>query len=185
MIKKIRQNVIKIFYLLLITFFINVSAYAEYPSTSIGVIDLNYILGEAVAAKKAAKEIEEIAINIENEVKVSDEELIAEQNKLIEAQAVMAPEAFEDKRIEYEKRVQNYNIERQEKLLSIDRMVAESRNRVLDALKPILEEISNNLGITVLLEKNTVLLNAEKMDVTAEALKRLDKELPSIEINQE
>ena len=95
----------------------------------------------------------------------------------------MAPNAFEEKRKEYEKKVQNYNIQRQEKLLSIDQLVAESRNTVLDALKPILEEISNENGITVLLEKNSVLLNAENMDITEEALKRLNKKLSNFEVD--
>ena len=158
---------------------------AEYPSTSIGVIDLNYILSESKAAKDAAKQIEDIAIKIEEEVASSDQEMIDEQNKLIESQSIMAPNAFEEKRIEYEKKVQNYNVSRQEKLLSIDRLVAESRNNVLNALKPILEEISNDKGITILLEKNSVLLNADNMDITNEALIKLDKELPNIKINQE
>ena len=96
----------------------------------------------------------------------------------------MAPNAFEEKRIDYEKKVENYNISRQEKLMTIDRLVAESRNSVLNALKPILEEISNESGITILLEKNSVLLNADNMDITNEALKMLDKDLPNLEINQ-
>ena len=111
--------------------------------------------------------------------------MINEQNKLIESQAIMAPNAFEEKRIEYEKKVNNYNISRQEKLISIDRLVAESRNSVLNALKPILEEISNEKGITILLEKNSVLLNADNMDITNEALKKLDKDFPNLAINQE
>ena len=68
----------------------------------------------------------------------------------------MAP-AFDEKK-EYENKVQNYNVSRQEKLMSIDRTVADSRNEVLNALKPILEEISNENGITILLEKNSVYL---------------------------
>ena len=84
----------------------------------------------------------------------------------------MAPAAFDEKRKEYENKVQNYNVTRQEKLMSIDRIVSESRSEVLNALKPILEEISNDNGITVLLEKNSVLLNAENMDITEEALKK-------------
>ena len=89
---------------------------------------------------------------------------------------------FDEKRKDYEKKVQNYNVERQEKLVSIDLLVSESRNKVLNALKPILETISNDKGITVLLEKNSVLLNADNMDITDEALKSLNKELPSIEV---
>ena len=94
----------------------------------------------------------------------------------------MAPEAFETKRIEYEKKVQNYNSERQAKLLKIDELIAVSRNDVLLALKPILEDISNKKGITILLEKGSVMLNADKMDITDEVLIILNKEFPKIEI---
>ena len=45
------------------------------------------------------------------------------------------------------KKVQNYNVERQNKLISIDQLIANSRNTVLEALKPILEDISNDNGI--------------------------------------
>ena len=156
--------------------------FADYPNTTIGVIDLNFILVDAKAAKDASEQIEKIAADIEKEIKETDNELIDEQNKLIESQAVMAPEAFEKKAIEYEKKVANYNIVRQEKLLSIDTLIAKSRNDVLEALRPILEEISNEKGITVLLEKNTVLLNAENMDITVEALKKLNKALPTLKV---
>ena len=157
--------------------------YAQYPDTNVGVIDLNYILSESDAAVDAAKQIEEIAKQIEEEIKNTDQDLIDEQNELIESQQIMAPAAFDEKRKEYENKVQNYNVTRQEKLMSIDRIVSESRNEVLNALKPILEEISNDMGITVLLEKNSVLLNAENMDITEEALKALNKKLPNIEVS--
>jgi outer membrane protein len=158
-------------------------SHAEYPDTNVGVVDLNYILSEADAAVDAAKQIENIAKQIEDEIKNTDQSLIDEQNELIESQQIMAPAAFDEKRKEYENKVQNYNVTRQEKLMSIDRTVAESRNEVLNALKPILEEISNENGITILLEKNSVLLNAENMDITEEALKKLNKKLPSIEVS--
>ncbi len=159
------------------------SSLADYPETTIGVIDLNFILSESKAAEDAAKQIEKIAIKIEEEIKKSDQELVDEQNELIESQQIMAPAVFDEKRKEYEKKVQNYNITRQEKLVSIDLLVSDSRNEVLNALKPILEELSNQKGITVLLEKNSVLLNAENMDITKDALKILNKELPSIEVS--
>ncbi len=158
---------------------------AEYPNTSIGVIDINKILAEADAAVKAAEEIEKIAIEIENEIKLSDEEIINEQNLLIESQPIMAPEAFETKRIEYESKVQNYNNERQSKLMKIDELIAVSRNDILNAIKPILEDISNEKGITIILEKGSIMLNAEKMDITNEVLKKLNKSLPKIEVSRD
>ena len=176
----IARNILSFLFLISLT----VSSISDnYPNTSIGVLDLNRVLLDAKAAKKAAEEIDKIAKVIENELIKSDEEIINEQNKLIEAQSIMAPEAFELKRKEYEEKVQNYNIERQNKLLSIDKLVESSRNEILDKLKPILEEISEDKGITVILEKGTVLLNAETMDITDEVIKTLNKELPKIEVS--
>ena len=97
----------------------------------------------------------------------------------------MAPEAFEAKRSEYESKVQKYNNERQSKLMKIDELIAVSRNDILNALKPILEEISNEKGITIILEKTSIMLNAEKMDITNEVLKKLNKSLPNIEVSRD
>ena len=158
---------------------------ADYPNTSIGVIDLNKILSDADAAITAAEQIEEIANEIENEIKISDEEIIKEQDSLIEAQSIMAPEAFESKRNEYEIKVQKYNNERQSKLIKIDELIALSRNEILLAMKPILEEVSNEKGITIILEKTSIMLNAEKMDITNEVLKKLNKSLPTIKVSRD
>ena len=157
-------------------------SYAEFPETSIGIIDINRILSESKAAIDASKQIEKIARDIEDEIKEGDEKIIKEQNLLIESQAIMAPEAFETKRLEYESKIQKYNNERQAKLLKIDELIATSRNDVLNALKPILEEVSNEKGITVLLEKASVMLNADKMDISDEVIKLLNKELSSLEV---
>ncbi len=172
--------------ILIISIFISPSLLmADYPNTSIGVIDLNKILSDADAAIAAAEQIEKIAIEIESEIKVSDEEMIKEQNLLIESQSIMAPEAFESKRNEYEGKVQKYNNERQAKLIKIDELIAVSRNDILNAVKPILEEISNEKGITIILEKASIMLNAEKMDITSEVLKKLNKSLPTIEVSRD
>ncbi len=175
----------KIIYLFILVFISPSISLADYPNTSIGVIDLNKILSESKAALSASEQIEKIAIDIENEIKFSDEEIINEQNLLIESQAIMAPEAFEAKKNEYESKVQNYNNERQAKLVKIDELIAISRNDVLNALKPILEEISNEKGITILLEKGSVMLNADKMDITSEVLKKLNKSLPNIKVSRD
>ena len=181
MIKKTKTKLI-LFSIFL--FLIPSISFSDYPNTSIGVIDLNKILAEADAAVGASEQIEEIAKEIEGEIKKSDEEIIKEQNLLIESQAIMAPEAFETKRKEYEIKVQKYNAERQSKLLKIDELIALSRNDVLNALKPILEEISNQKGITILLEKGSVMLNADKMDITDEVLKKLNREFPELKVSK-
>ena len=181
--KKFRTLTILTFAFIIITFSFN--AKSEYPITSIAVIDLNLILAEAKAAKKASEEIEGIALEIENSLKASEEELIKEQDELAESQAVMTPESFEDKMVNFQKKVQNFNISKQDRLQSLDNMIADARLQVLQALEPILEQITEEKGLTIILDKNIVLLNTEKMDITKEALKKLNKELSNIKISKE
>ena len=94
----------------------------------------------------------------------------------------MAPEAFEVKVNAFDKKVQEYQLTRQEELRKLDKMVQSARSKILDQIKPIITDYSNELGITVMLEKNSVILSADEMDMTDEVIKRLNKELPKIKI---
>ena len=66
--------------------------------------------------------------------------------------------------------------------MKIDQLIESSRNTILDTIKPILESISSERGITVMLEKSIVILSADSMDITKDVIKALNKELPKIEI---
>ena len=102
---------------------------------------------------------------------------------MIEQQSVIAPEAFEVKAQDYEKKLQNYQVEKQNKLRNLEGVLQKARNEILENVKPILEELSKELGVTVILEKNSVLLSATNMDITDEVIKKLNKELPKIKVS--
>ena len=109
--------------------------------------------------------------------------MLEERNKLIEQQSVIAPEAFEIKAKDYEKKLQNYQSEKQNKLRKLEGILQNARNEILEKVKPILEDLSKELGVTVILEKNSVLLSATNMDITDEVIKKLNKELPKIKVS--
>jgi Skp family chaperone for outer membrane proteins len=168
--------------LIIILFFANISLADQYPNTSIGIIDINRVLTESNAAKDAAKQIEKIQNKSEEDSKKEDELIIKEREKLIEQQSVMAPEAFEVKVADFEKKVQTYQIERQEKLRKLDQMVQAARANILDEVKPIINDYANELGITVILEKNAVVMSADDMDMTDQVIEILNKILPKIKV---
>ena len=155
----------------------------SYPNTSIAIVDLNLILSESKAAKDATKQFEKIQKNTETEIVESDKKMLEERNKLIEQQSVIAPEAFEVKAKDYEKKLQNYQNDKQNKLRKLEGVLQKARNKILEKVKPILEELSQELGVTVILEKNSVLLSATNMDITDEVIKKLNKELPKIKVS--
>ncbi len=168
--------------LLFIIIFPNFLVADQYPNTSIGILDLNKVLTESKAALDAAKQIEKIQIEIEKASKDKDESIINEREKLIEQQSIMAPEAFEVKVTEFEKKVQDYQLDRQEEVRNLEKMVQTARSKILDEIKPIITDYSNELGITVMLEKNSVILSSDEMDMTNEVIDRLNKQLPKIKV---
>lgn len=170
--------------LLAFTIFTGTNLYADtYPNTSIAIVDLNLILSESKAAKGATKDFEKIQKDTESEIVESDKVMLDERNKLIEQQSVIAPEAFEIKAKDYEKKLQNYQSEKQNKLRKLEGILQNARNEILEMVKPILEDLSKELGVTVILEKNSVLLSATNMDITDEVIKKLNKELPKIKVS--
>ena len=161
----------------------NVWANESYPNTSIAIVDLNLILSDSKAAKNATKQFEVLQKNTEDEIIASDKKMLEERNKLIEQQSIIAPEAFELKAKDYENKLQNYQVEKQNKLRKLEGVLQKARNEILENVKPILEELSKELGVTVILEKNSVLLSATNMDITENVIKKLNKELPKIKVS--
>jgi Skp family chaperone for outer membrane proteins len=176
----------KIITTLIISFAISICnfSFAEtsYPNTSIAIIDLNLILTDSKAAKSATKQFEEIQKETEAEVIKSDKNMLEERNKLIEQQSVIAPEAFELKAKDYEQKLQAYQVEKQKKLGKLEGALQKARNEILEYVKPILETLSQEMGVTVILEKNSVLLSANNMDLTEDVIKLLNKELPKLKV---
>ena len=108
--------------------------------------------------------------------------MLEDRNKLIEQQSIIAPEAFELKAKDYENKLQDYQVDKQNKLRKLEGILQKARNEILENVKPILEELSKELGVTVILEKNSVLLSANNMDITDDVIKKLNKKLPKIKV---
>ena len=182
-INNMMKKITTLAFILVLLLSLNSIAETNYPNTSIAVVDLNLILSESKAAKNATKQFEEIQKSTEDKIIASDKKMLDERNKLIEQQSVIAPEAFELNAKDYEKKLQEYQADKQNKLRKLEGVLQKARNTILEKVKPILEDISKELGVTVILEKNSVLLSANNMDITDNVIKKLNKELPKIKVS--
>jgi Skp family chaperone for outer membrane proteins len=129
------------------------------------------------------KQFETIQKSTEDEIIKAEKEMLEERNKLIEQQSVIAPEAFELKAKDYEKKLQNFQVEKQNKLRKLDGLIQKVNFDILENVNPILEDLSQEMGITVILEKSSVVLSATNMDITENVVKKLNKELPKIKVS--
>ena len=181
MIKFFKHIILQV--VIIITFFsFNLSA-ADYPNTSIGIIEINRIIGESKAGKDVSKQFEKIRKKVEGTFEATEKKMLEERNKLIEEKKIIAPEAFEVKAKAYEEKLQNYQVDKQKKVQKLESVVRESQSSILKVVEPILEDISSDFGITVIMEKNSVWLSAESMNLTDLIIKELDSQLPKLKIS--
>ena len=178
----INKKIILILSTFILLFNFNSVAETSYPNTSIAIIDYSVIFKDSKAAINALKQFESIRKSTEDELIDFEKKLLDEKNKLIEQQSVIAPEAFQLKAKDYEKKLQDYQVDKQNKLRKLDGLIQKVNFEIMENVRPILEDLSKELGVTVILEKNSVVLNANNMDVTDDVIKELNKKLPKIKV---
>ena len=81
------------------------------------------------------------------------------------------------------KKFQNFQVERQTKLRKLDGLIQEVNSNILQNVNPIIEDLSKDMGITVVLEKSSVVLSADNMDITDDVIKKLNKVLPQVKVS--
>ena len=60
---------------------------------------------------------------------------------------------------------------------------AKAKNELLKNLNPIIKEFMEEKNIRMVLDKKSLLLADENLEITEEIIKRLDKKLKSIKLN--
>ena len=73
--------------------------------------------------------------------------------------------------------------ERNSLLETISKQIAKARNELLRNLNPVIKEYMNEKKIRMVINKKSLLLADENLDITKEILNRLNKKLKSINLN--
>lgn len=154
----------------------------QLPPTVAAVIDYQRVLREAAAARSIREQIEARR-------KVYQEEISREEQRLHEAdkafakqRSVLTPEAFAEKRREFEQEVAEVQRLVQERRRALDELSAEALNQVKTALIEVVTSIADERGFNLVLPSSEVLFFARKIDLTETVLAELDARLPRVEI---
>ena len=73
--------------------------------------------------------------------------------------------------------------ERSSLLENVSRQRTKAKNELLKNLNPIIKEYMEEKDIRMVLDKKSLLLADENLEITEEIIKRLDKKLKSIKLN--
>ena len=153
------------------------------PAPVILIVDLQQILQDAKAAKAVQAVINQEFSSYTKEVAQQEDELQKSRAELERQRAILAPDAFNtrarDLQQRYDELGQIVQGRRQALQQSLNEAMVKVKNAALEVIADTVKERRANLVI----EKQAVVFEAEGMDITPDAITRLDQKLASVPVN--
>ena len=172
------MKLLKFIFLFLFIFNFNILK-AEVPY----ILNFNFVLNESTAGKKAQGFLKKKLENGLKKLKEKESKIQEEEKKIIQQKKLITPEEYKKKVTELRNEVSSLQKERNSLLESISKNRTKARSELLKNLNPILKEYMKEKNIRIVLDKKSILLSDEKLDITQDITKRLNEKLKSIKLN--
>ncbi len=173
------KNLQKISFILLIFFSIKSLVVADTPF----FLDFKYILNESDAGKKAQDYLKnKLNKGIKN-IQDKEKKIQEEEKKIISQKKVISAEEYKKKVTELRSKVSSLQKERNQLLESVSKQRTKARNELLKNLNPIIKEYMKEKNIRMVVDKKSLLLADENLNITKEIMSRLNKKLKSVSLN--
>ena len=149
----------------------------------IAVLDVQQVLRRAVAAKRIRKVMEARRKIFEEEISEERLQLQGEENQFRKQSTILSPEAMNNKRRVLENKVSDLRRKAEQKRGILNRAFNGATRELRQEIAKVLADLMKERNITITLARKAVLVFDQRLSVTEEVLKRLDKNLPNVKID--
>ena len=151
--------------------------------SEIRYVDFKYVLNESKAGKEAQVYLKKKLDNGVKNLKNKEKTIQDEEKTIIKQKKVISAEEYKKKVTELRKKVSSLQTERNNLLDSIAKQRSKARTELLKTLNPIIKNYMKEKKIRLVLEKKSILLADENLNITKEITDLLNKKLKSIKLN--
>ena len=151
--------------------------------SEIRYVDFKYVLNESKAGKEAQVYLKKKLDNGVKNLKNKEQTIQDEEKKIIKQKKVISAEEYKKKVTELRKKVSSLQTERNNLLDSVAKQRLKARTELLKTLNPIIKDYMKEKKIRLVLEKKSILLADENLNITKEITDLLNKKLKSIKLN--
>ena len=170
-----------IFINLLLICFTNLSYAQTYPVyknfSAIAVLDQDALFSKSEWGKKVLRNVENQVSKLSNENRAIEAALELEESELTELRKKISKIEFDVLAINFDKKVKKIRLEQADKQRKINIFLNENRKLFFEKVTPILLDYINELGIEVLLNKDTVALASLGSDITISAIDKINEQI--------
>ena len=168
----------KYIFVILILFFFQ-PAHAENPY----FLDFKYILNESNAGKKAQTFLKNKLEKGFKDIKSKEKALQDEEKKIIQQKKIISQEEYKKKVSELRIKVSSLQKQRSSLLESVSKQRAKARSELLKNLNPIIKDYMIEKKIRMVLDKKSLLVADDNLDITKDIMSLLNKKLKSVKLD--
>ena len=149
---------------------------------SVAVMDVQYILSNAKASKSVHAAVEKQAAAYQAELAQQENAIRAADQQLQQQRAALSPKDYDAKRADLGQKVEALRQKAASRNKQLQQMDAGAMTQVEQVLLQVTADIAKARGLTMVLNKAMVVLNAQNYDITKEALQMLDTRLTTVKL---
>lgn len=147
-----------------------------------GVIDIQYILTNAKAAKGVKAALEKQAAAYQAELAQQENAIRSADQQLQQQRATLSQQDFDAKKAALGQQVEALRQKAAARNKQLQQMENGAMTQVEQALLQTTADIAKARGLTMVLNKAMVVLNVASYDITKEALQKLDAKIASVKL---
>ena len=146
-------------------------------------LDFKYILNQSDAGKKAQTYLKNKLDNGVKALRKKEKAIQEEETKIIQQKKVISAEEYKKQVTTLRKKVESLQKERNSLLSEVSKQRSKAKTELLKNLNPIIKEYMKEKNIRMVLDKKSMLLADENLDITQNIVKLLNSKLKSIKLN--
>lgn len=149
----------------------------------IAVLDVQQVLRRAVAAQAIRLAMDAKRKAFETDISAERKIIQAAEQKLRKQSTILSPEAINEKRRELENNVSDFRRKAEQRRGTLNRAFTGATRVLRNEMAKVLAALMKERKITITLARKAVLVFDQRLNVTDEVLRRLDKSLPTIALD--
>ena len=169
--------------IIIFTLFLVISIQTYSTADTPHFLDFKYILNNSDAGKKAQDQLQKKLSTGVKKLQADEKQLQADEKKIIQQKKIINADEYKKKVAELRTKVNNLQKERNKLLGDVSTQRSKARSELLKNLNPIIADYMKEKKIRMIVDKKSILLADETLDVTKDIIKILNNKLKSIKLN--
>lgn len=145
-------------------------------------LDFKLILNQSTAGKKAQDFLQKKLKNGLDNLRKKEKEVQEEEKNIINQKKIISSEEYKKKVNALRNKVNSLQEQRKNLLENVSKERTKARNVLLKNLNPIISSYMKEKNIRMVIDKKSLLLADERLNITDDIMKILNKQLKSIDL---